>query len=60
VAEYLKVFEGVIPERIQCDNGSEFRTEVVYSWAYEHSVKLDFTLSGKHLNNPFDESLMKN
>jgi hypothetical protein len=29
---------------------------VFVSRAYEDSVKLDFSLTGKHLNNPFDES----
>ena len=39
----LKVFEGVIPERIQCDNGSEFISKEVDRWAYEHSVTLYFS-----------------
>lgn len=46
--ERLKAFEGVIPERIQCDNGSEFISKEVDRWAYEHSVTLDFSA----LENP--------
>lgn len=42
MVKYLKVIEEEIPEITQCDHGSEFRTKVVYSWAYEHSLKLDF------------------
>jgi putative transposase len=40
--ERLHVVEGVVPERIQCDNGSEFISKEVDRWAYEHSVTLDF------------------
>lgn len=54
--ERLKVFEGVIPERIQCDNGSEFISKEVDRWAYEHSFALDFSRPGKPTDNPYVES----
>lgn len=54
--ERLKVLEGVIPERIQCDNGSEFISKEVDRWAYEHSVTLDFSRPGKPTDNPYVES----
>jgi len=54
--ERLKVLEGVIPERIQCDNGSEFISKEADRWAYEHSVTLDFSRPGKPTDNPYVES----
>lgn len=35
--------EGCRPERIQCDNGSEFISKDVDWWAYENQVILDFS-----------------
>lgn len=48
--------EGVVPERIQCDNGSEFISKEVDRWAYEHKVTLDFFRLGKPTDNPYVES----
>lgn len=44
------------PERIQCDNGSEFISKEVDKWAYENNVVLDFSRLGKPTDNPYVES----
>ncbi len=44
------------PERIVCDNGPEFRSQALDSWAYEHGIVLDFIQPGKPVQNPFIES----
>lgn len=44
------------PERIVCDNGPEFRSQALDTWAYEHGVSLDFIQPGKPIQNPFVES----
>lgn len=45
VAELSKVclVEGCSPERIQCDNGSEFISKEMDLWAYSNGVTLDFS-----------------
>ncbi len=43
--------EGCFPERIQCDNGSEFISKDVDRWAYENQVTLDFSRPGKPTDN---------
>lgn len=48
--------EGLYPERIQCDNGSEFISKEVDLWAYENHVTLDFSRPGKPTDNPYVES----
>jgi hypothetical protein len=40
--ERLRLIDGLIPERIQCDNGSVFISKEVDWWAYENGVTLDF------------------
>jgi putative transposase len=45
------------PERIVCDNGPEFRSQVLDTWAYEHGVAIDFIQPGKPMQNPYVESL---
>jgi putative transposase len=52
----IALCEGVIPERIQCDNGSEFISKEVDRWAYENKVTLDFSRPGKPTDNPYVES----
>ena len=47
---------GVIPERIQVDNGSEFISKALDLWAYENNVTLDFSRPGKPTDNPYIES----
>jgi putative transposase len=44
------------PERIQCDNGSEFISKVMDKWAYEHDVIIDFSRPGKPMDNALVES----
>lgn len=48
--------ENCYPERIQCDNGSEFISKDVDLWAYENKVTLDFSRPGKPTDNPYVES----
>jgi putative transposase len=48
---------GVVPERIQVDNGSEFISKALIRWAYEHYVTLGFSKPGKPSHNPYTESL---
>ncbi len=45
-----------LPERIVLDNGSEFRSEALDQWAYDHDVQLDFIQPGKPVQNAFAES----
>ena len=45
-----------IPKRLQTDNGSEFISETLDRWAYEHRVKMDFARTGRPTDNPFIES----
>lgn len=56
VLEDLNVRLGVIPERIQTDNGSEFISKELDRWAYEHQVTMDYSRPGKPTDNPFVES----
>lgn len=58
VAELSKacLIEGCFPQRIQCDNGSEFISKEVDMWAYQNKVTLDFSRPGKPTDNPYVES----
>ncbi|NRT18726.1 putative transposase [Hymenobacter sp. 9A] len=47
---------GVVPERIQVDNGSEFVSKALDRWAYDRHVTLDFSRPGKPTDNPCIES----
>ena len=47
---------GQTPERIQADNGSEFISQALDRWAYDHGVTLDFSRPGKPTDNPYIES----
>ena len=47
---------GVVPERLQVDNGSEFIRKALDKWAYEQPVTLDFSRPGKPTDNPYSES----
>lgn len=49
---HIKLVEGVVPLRIQFDNGSEFISKEVDRWAYENQVPLDFSRPGKPTDNP--------
>jgi len=47
---------GLVPERIQVDNGSEFSSKALDRWAYDQHVTLDFSRPGKPTDNPYIES----
>lgn len=53
--EYLKQTRG-LPKAITVDNGSEFFSRVMDSWAYKNKVQLDFIRPGKPVDNAFIES----
>lgn len=44
------------PTRLFCDNGSEFRSQIVDLWAYQHQVRIDFSRPGKPTDNAHVES----
>jgi len=44
------------PKKLCCDNGSEFTSQIVDLWAYQHQVKLDFSRPGKPTDNAYIES----
>lgn len=54
--EQLYVLQGIKPERIKVDNGSEFVSKELDRWAYENKVTLDFSRPGRPTDNPFIES----
>lgn len=56
VMERIRQVRGVVPKRIQVDNGSEFISKALDQWAYENDVVLDFSRPGKPTDNPFIES----
>lgn len=56
VLEQLRIGAGIIPKRIQTDNGSEFVSKEMDRWAYEHQVTMDYSRPGKPTDNPFVES----
>jgi putative transposase len=53
VMEALKKENGLVPKRIQVDNGSEFISKEFDKWAYENGVTLDYSRPGKPTDNPF-------
>lgn len=54
--EWLRIFLGRVPKRIQVDNGSEFISKQLDKWAYENKICLDFSRPGKPTDNPYIES----
>jgi len=50
------VAERGAPERLQCDNGSEFVSKVMDRWAYENDVTIHFSRPGKPTDNAMIES----
>ena len=56
VLEELRIMQGILPKRIQVDNGSEFISKDLDRWAYDNHVTLDFSRPGKPTDNPFIES----
>ena len=47
-----------IPEAITTDNGPEFTSIVMDTWANKNNVKLDFIRPGKPIENAYAESFM--
>ena len=44
------------PRRLFCDNGSEFCSQLVDLWAYQHHVQIDFPRLGKPTEHAHVES----
>ena len=55
VLERLRHFRGK-PDALLCDNGSEFTSQVLDLWAYQHGVRIDYSRPGKPTDNAFIES----
>jgi len=53
--EHLR-FERGLPQRIYCDNGTEFVSAAMDLWAYTNGVILDFSRRGKPTDNAAIES----
>lgn len=53
--EHLKMTRG-LPRAITVDNGTEFASRAMDSWAYQNKVQLDFIAPGKPQQNAFIES----
>lgn len=53
--EGLRLFRG-LPHAITVDNGTEFCSRKLDTWAYQHGVKLDFIRPGKPTENGYIES----
>lgn len=58
VAKCLRrvIKERKAPSSITVDNGSEFYSQAMDSWAYQNEVKLDFIRPGKPVENHYIES----
>jgi len=52
----LRKERGIVPKRIQTDNGSEFTSKEMDQWAYENKVIMDYSRPGRPTDNPFVES----
>ncbi len=48
--------QGGLPKSIQVDNGSEFYSQAMDSWAYRHGVQLEFIRPGRPIENAHIES----
>ena len=44
------------PEKIRCDNGSEFTSKALDRWALENGVEFEYSRPGKPTDNAFIES----
>ena len=52
-------FERGLPQRIYCDNGTEFVSAAMDLWAYTNGVILDFSRRGKPTDNAGIEILQR-
>lgn len=55
VLNRIALFRG-LPKEILTDNGSEFTSNVMNAWAYDHKVEHIFTDPGKPMQNGYIES----
>lgn len=55
VLNRIKITRGV-PKMVHCDNGSEFSSQAMDLWAYQHGVRMAFSRPGKPTDNAFVES----
>jgi putative transposase len=55
VLNRIKMQRGV-PKMLYCDNGSEFSSQAMDLWAYQHGVRIAFSRPGKPTDNAFVES----
>lgn len=55
VLNRLALFRG-LPKEILTDNGSEFTSNIMNAWAYDHKVEHIFTDPGKPMQNGYIES----
>jgi len=53
VLEELRLFQGILPKKIQVDNGSEFISKEMDRWAYQQKVELIFSRPGKPTDNAY-------
>lgn len=44
------------PDSLRCDNGSEFTSQLVDLWAYQHQVRIEYSRPGKPTDNAYVES----
>jgi len=45
-----------LPQFLFCDNGTEFTSQSMDLWAYQHQVQIDFSRPGKPTDNAYIES----
>ena len=57
VLERLREERG-LPERVICDNGSEFTGRAFDAWAYSRDLKIEYIQPGKPIQNCFVESFL--
>lgn len=44
------------PKYLHCDNGSEFTSQMMDLWAYQHGVQIDYSRPGRPTDNAYVES----
>ena len=49
-------FQREAPRMLFCDNGSEFTSQILDLWAYQHGVKINFSRPGKPTDNAYIET----
>jgi len=51
------VLERGAPELITCDNGPDFTSKAMETWAYQRGVRVNFIRPGKPVENAYVESV---